>query len=160
MKAANPPSSETRYITTGKGKEVRVVQVPLPPPPPPPLVAQPPRPWPLDRGPVEMVSWVDTALWHFLAIRATGSVPAVGGPSVPVAAPCTAEGFVQALQIAEAYWPQARSFDLVASDLQYLQKHETQGLRPGMNRLRDAVVVTTFAVVDRGVIKTPADVQA
>jgi hypothetical protein len=151
------PGRILKTVTAGKGKDVRLVDV-LEPPPPRPLIEPPPRPWPCDRGPAEMTAWVNTAVWHYIAIRATGSVPNPGGPSAPLQIPTSHEGFISALAIAENYWPQARQFDLIGSDLEYIQKMETENLQPGMNRLRDAVTITTFAVTDRGAVLTPAAV--
>lgn len=145
-----------KAATSGKGRSVRIVDVAEPSPQPPPIQPPPPRPWPYSPDAQTLCAWCNTAVNHYIAIRATGSVPAVGGPSCPLRIPTTPNGIQQATELAETYWPQARSFDVIGGDLEYLQQHEVEGLASGLNRLRDAVLITTFTVTDRPAVTPPA----
>jgi hypothetical protein len=113
------------------------------------------RGWPYNPSAETMVQWCNTAVNHFVAIRATGSVPALGGPSCGIQLPATADGIHQAGELAESYWPNARSFDLLGADLEYKSTADTEGLAPGFNRLRNAIVITTFEVTDRPPVEPP-----
>jgi hypothetical protein len=150
---AAPPSS--LYIT-GSGKPAGPpLDLEKPPEQKPP---KPPRDWPYNPDEATMLAWVNTAVNHYIHIRATGSLPAIGGPSWPITnLPATAAGFRQAAQAAEQWWPNARSFDLLGGDLEYKGEDETTlGLAPGMKRLRNAAIITTFAVLDRPPVTPPA----
>jgi hypothetical protein len=141
---------------TMQGKTV--APAPVPPPPTPPQ-----RAWPYSPDEPTLMQWLNTALWHYAGIRATGSVPDVGGPSAQILNPATATAaiFRAAAETAEEFWPNARSFDLIGGDLLYKeagtdQTSDPDALPGGVNRLRNAAVITTFTVTDRGEVKTPA----
>jgi hypothetical protein len=131
--------------------------------PPKPPQPKPERPWPYQPDEATLLLWLNTSLWHYAGIRATGSVPDVGGPSAQILNPATATAadFREAAETAEEFWPNARSFDLIGGDLLYKeagtdQNADLQVIPGGMNRLRNAAPITTFTVEDRGEVKTPA----
>jgi hypothetical protein len=133
----------------------------LPPLPPLPEPAPPPSPRikPYDPPAEIAAQWANTAINHFVAVRATGSLPEIGGPSWPVTLPASPEGIAWTLEQAEKWWPNARSFDLIGGDLEYKSgggNQEDESLAAGMNRLRNAAVITTIAVVDRPPVVPPA----
>ena len=137
--------------------------LPDPPQPVPPPEPKPPRLNPFDPPAATIAQWANTAINHFVAIRATGSTPAAGGPSWPVdPLPTSAEAIAWVIQQAEAWWPNARSFDLIGGDIAYKSAEasdDSEGMADGMNRLRNAVLITTFAVVDRGTVTPPAPAE-
>ena len=156
-----PPRPKTTRMTYSK-REGRYIAklLPDPPQPVPPPEPKPPRLNPFDPPAATIAQWANTAINHFVAIRATGSTPAAGGASWPVdPLPTSAEAIAWVIQQAEAWWPNARSFDLIGGDLQYKTadaSDDSEGMADGMNRLRNAVLITTFTVIDRGTVSPPA----
>jgi hypothetical protein len=118
------------------------------------------RPWPYEPDAATLLAALNSSLWHFAGIRATGSVPELGGPVAIILSPDKAgePEIRNAGQIAETYWPNARSFDLVGGDLLYTDADHGSGpeaAQPGVIRLRNAAAITTFTVTDRPAINRP-----
>jgi hypothetical protein len=112
------------------------------------------RPWPYAPDAAALLTAVNTALYHYIGIRATGSTPALGGPSASIANPrmTDAGGFMLAAGAAESFWPNARQFEIVGSDLEYKDADKgtaSNALPPGMTRQRESTVIAAFTVTDK-----------
>jgi hypothetical protein len=138
-------SNSSRITGSGKPAGPRVDTKPAPPPPPPPSWAgKPPA--------AEVLAALAVAIHHFLGIRATGSLPDKGGPSMKLTANPSQAELTDAAQLAADWWPNAASFEIVGSDLRYRDDNRatavdqpvTDHLPATMHRLRDAAVITTY----------------
>ena len=103
--------------------------------------------WPYSPPQPDIMSAINSAPHHFLAIRATGSTPADAGVSWPIGSR-TPGAFEFAAGCARGYWLGLTDFEVIGADVRLSQDHTTKaGLPPGSTQLRMPVTISRFQVL-------------